>query len=367
MTHYNMFDYIKWRGDLTFEERPFNAIDALILNMVSFLDFDHLIATFPSTEERKIYELILEYFKGKDEKKLSLGLIIPKDMFKVAKMIIEKKRYKNIRVCNFINHVSVTESKQFAALTFIIDDFQLYITFRGTDDSLVGWAEDVSMLSVFPIPAQKDSSYYLTKIASLYPNKEIFIGGHSKGGNLSVYSSLYTTEEVQKRIVKVYSLDGPGFYPGTLDANVLNLMRDRIIHVIPNGGIVGRLFELDVPPIIVKSDSKGLDQHNPFYWYIECDHFVEASAFNEDSNHIKEEVDALIASMSEEDKNGLTEDLNSFIASLKPNNLLEFANMKNVVSVLFNKYKMKHKNIRYLLKLYNIFRRNKAIVIKFQN
>lgn len=366
MSHYNMLDYIEWRGDLTFEERPFNEIDALILNMVSFLDFEGLLETFPTQKDENICQLIHQYFDGKDEKKLSLGLIIPKDMFKVAKRIVEKKRYQNIRVCNFINHVSITESKQFAALTFLLNESQLYITFRGTDDSLVGWAEDVSMLSIFPIPAQKDSCSYLTEIAHLYSDKEIFIGGHSKGGNLSVYSSLYTDEDVQNRIIKVYSLDGPGFYPNTLDTNRLALLKDRIIHVIPNSGIVGRLFDLDIPPLIVKSDSKGLDQHNPFYWYISADHFVEASEFTEESNRIKKEVDELIASMSEEEKNTLTTDLNSFISSLKPNNLLEFANMKNVVSVLFNKYKMSHKNVRYLLKLYTIFRRNKAIVIKIQ-
>ncbi|MBQ4011467.1 MAG: DUF2974 domain-containing protein, partial [Erysipelotrichales bacterium] len=37
------------------------------------------------------------------------------------------------------------------------------------------------------------------------------VTGHSKGGNLAVYASVFAKEEVKERILDVYSNDGPGF------------------------------------------------------------------------------------------------------------------------------------------------------------
>ncbi|NMA61370.1 MAG: hypothetical protein GX956_05765, partial [Firmicutes bacterium] len=39
----NLFDYLHWRGDLTFEQVPFNDIDSLILSRLSYLPFDHIV------------------------------------------------------------------------------------------------------------------------------------------------------------------------------------------------------------------------------------------------------------------------------------------------------------------------------------
>lgn len=362
----NVFDYLKWRGDLSFEERIFNEVDALILNMVSFLDFSNVIPHFPNLDKISIIEAVEKYFSSVDEDKLSLGLIIPNEMLDVAKIIITLPRYKDIYVSNFINVVNEVESKQFASLCFLIGENDMFISYKGTDDSLVGWVEDVNMLASFPIPAQRDSLIYLEKMSAMYENRNIYIGGHSKGGNLSVYSSVYANEKVQKMIKKVYSLDGPGFFNDTLDENLLNKIKDKIVHIIPNSGIVGRLFSLNIEPTIIKSNEKGLNQHNPFSWMIECDSFVKVESFTPQSNKIKIQVDELVNSMSENDRINFTDDLNKFILSLKQNNLLEFADMRNVISLIFNKYRMNHKNIRYLMKLYFIFSKNKALEVKIQ-
>lgn len=362
----NVFDYLSWRGDLSFQERPFNEIDALILNIISFLDFEDIVSPYPSKEEKKMSEVIHTFFENQSGKTLSLGLIIPKDMFEVARIAANCKRYKHVRISNYINEVSKNEGIQLAALTYRLDENNIYVTFKGTDDSLIGWAEDVSMLATFPVPAQRDAAKYLTEVAYLYENYHIFVGGHSKGGNLSVYASLYTEAEVQEKIVKVYSLDGPGFYKGTLDLDRLESMKGKLKHIIPQGGVVGRLFDSHIHPTIIRSDTKGLDQHNPLSWMIDIDRFERVREFSAASNNIKKEVDELIDSMSEEDRKSVCDDVYNYIVSLKQDNLLEFANMKNVASLFFNKHKMSKKNKRYLLKLYLIFQKNKAIYIKIQ-
>ena len=38
----NILDYLDWRGDLTFEQTPFNQVDNLILACFSYLDLDEI-------------------------------------------------------------------------------------------------------------------------------------------------------------------------------------------------------------------------------------------------------------------------------------------------------------------------------------
>ena len=54
-----VFDYIKWRGDLTFEQDPFNEVDSFILTQVTFLDFSNIIVN----EEMLLKDAIEAYFE----------------------------------------------------------------------------------------------------------------------------------------------------------------------------------------------------------------------------------------------------------------------------------------------------------------
>lgn len=40
---------------------------------------------------------------------------------------------------------------------------------------------------------------------------DLIIGGHSKGGNLAVYSAVFCKDSVKNRIERVINADGPGF------------------------------------------------------------------------------------------------------------------------------------------------------------
>ena len=41
----DIFDYISWRGDLTFEQDGFNELDALVLSRLSYLPFDGAVSS----------------------------------------------------------------------------------------------------------------------------------------------------------------------------------------------------------------------------------------------------------------------------------------------------------------------------------
>ena len=366
MEKYNIFDYIKWRGDLSFNVKSFNMLDALAFTLIAFIDFSKEMETYPTTSTILMNQMYGKFMKENDISKLQLGLLLPNDIFELGKLMESSYRYSKVEASNYINSIDMKITKQFSAMTYHIDKNNIFIAFRGTDDTLIGWAEDVNMLCKYPIPAQEDALDYLNKIGEIFPNANIYIGGHSKGGNIAVFAAVYANSEIKKRIKAVYSFDGPGFYKENLDVDKFNSIKNKITHITPNSSIIGRIFHLDVNPLIVNSFSRGIDQHNPLTWEIKRDHFVKVKNYDGHSNKIKKEIDKLIESMNQEEKEDFAEDLTNFVDSLDKNHLIDFLNLVNLFSLLSNKYWMKHKNLRRLFKLYMILYKNNAIVVKIQ-
>ena len=110
------------------------------------------------------------------------------DLFQAAG---ENPRYANVRLGAVVEHINQGEQTQFAAATFQLPDGHkrrkptykgtLVISFRGTDDSLIGWKEDFNMAFQYPVPAQRSASAYLDMVARLWEGPIILVG-HSKGG-----------------------------------------------------------------------------------------------------------------------------------------------------------------------------------------
>ncbi|MFR7321912.1 MAG: hypothetical protein ACLUTH_11685 [Blautia massiliensis (ex Durand et al. 2017)] len=61
----NILDYLDWRGDLTFEQTPFNQVDNLILACFSYLDLDE-IADVKNGNTLSVEELF-EIFSRKEK------------------------------------------------------------------------------------------------------------------------------------------------------------------------------------------------------------------------------------------------------------------------------------------------------------
>ena len=40
----NIFDYIKWRGDLSFEDSPFCEVDSVIFSLISYLNLNGIVS-----------------------------------------------------------------------------------------------------------------------------------------------------------------------------------------------------------------------------------------------------------------------------------------------------------------------------------
>ena len=108
----------------------------------------------------------------------------------------------------------------------------------------------------------------LIEIADKYPKNNIRIGGHSKGGNLAVYSAVFATEKTKNRIIKIYNNDGPGFDDEISESDNYKEMITKVNTYIPQESIFGMLLNHKEKYIVVRSTQKGVMQHDVYSWQL---------------------------------------------------------------------------------------------------
>ena len=273
----NMLDYLKWRGDLTFDASPFNEVDNIILSMLSFVDYSVVIpepflpipVPMPVRLDRCYDEIKQKFPNG-----LDFGQIIPEktnDLFAAAAKSV---RFRDVYVSGYKYIFDETEFVQFAAVTFVLPDDTIFISFRGTDDSLVGWREDFNISFSHPVRSQLLAAEYVDETASVYRGN-IRLGGHSKGGNLALYAAAFAKPENGDRIIAAYSNDGPGFVSEIKNSPEFKRTEERMLTITPQSSVIGMLLERGDRCEIVESNLKnGLMQHNPFSWEVMGKEFI---------------------------------------------------------------------------------------------
>ena len=248
---------------------PFNEVDGLILSEISYIDYSGIVKEEP--DRRVGFEEATEaFFDGKDQKDLSLGAILPDEILDLCKDAATAPRFSGASLTAYRNvkkeGAQDSEKMQWAVLTFLLPDDSLFIAFSGTDDSLVSWKEDLDMAVEDVLPSQKLAVAYINELASAYPGKLLRIGGHSKGGNIAVYSAANCAPSVQDRILTVYDNDGPGFSAEFLASPGYKRIKEKVVRILPSGSVVGLFFKNDRKPIVVNSNAKGVFQHDGLSW-----------------------------------------------------------------------------------------------------
>ena len=214
----NLMDYLDWRGDLTLDQAPFNEVDNLILAELSFVDFQGIVPGVGEGEGVPLAEAGEAFFARFPEgEKIDMGVLVPDVIPEMLGKMAASRRFGSVKLNCFTDHLDVGRGEQFAALTIETGDGLLYLSFRGTDDTLAGWKEDFELACMPEVPAQKKALRYVRDVAKQYPRRRLRLGGHSKGGNLAVYAGVFCPAAVQRRIEAVWSNDGPGFHEDLLD------------------------------------------------------------------------------------------------------------------------------------------------------
>ncbi len=255
----NILDYLNWRGDISISYSAFNEVDNLILSRLSYFPFENFCKNI---ETFTIKEAYLNFSNCNDK------TVLQKEDLDLFPALAKSERFCNLVLSDFINKFSIENEKQFSAITIHLPNNFLYVSFRGTDASLIGWKEDFNMCFLENIPSQEDSITYLEMISSKYPDKKLLVGGHSKGGNLAIYSSIFCSDNVKEKISTVYNNDGPGFSDKVIKSKEYIYTLDKIISFVPQTSIIGRLLNHEERCIVVKSSQSGILQHDLYTWQI---------------------------------------------------------------------------------------------------
>ena len=326
----NFLNYLE-KNQKTFNEDHFNIVDSLVLAYLSYLHF-------PNTKT-KLKELsISKSAKTKKNKEF-------------IKRVIVSNRYKNIEQCFFIEDTNDLIEKQFSAVTFLLPDDTMYISFRGTDSTLTGWKEDFNMAFMLPVPAQKDALNYVEKITKLIPRK-FYIGGHSKGGNLAVYAGCNLSNALSSRIIKIYSHDGPGFIKEFLTTSNYQNIKEKIEKVVPSSSIIGMLLYTNEKYKIIKSSERGILEHDPFSWLVEDNNFIILKDLSDGTAYTNKVINDFISSLSKKEREIF---IDSLFLVLKSTNLTTLDEIsKNFIikipNILIAIYKLDDVNKKYILK-----------------
>ena len=341
----NIFDYLKWRGDLEIEQDSFNEVDNLILSRFAYFPFDKIIKEGESITILELYNR----FKKMSINKLK---ILQKEDIDLFPELANSKRFGQMEAFMFVNKVSSEEEKQFSAITIILPKKEIYVAFRGTDNTLVGWKEDFYMSFKNHIPAQLDSVHYLNNIAKKYPDYNIRVGGHSKGGNLAVYSAVFSDKRIQERIIRVYNNDGPGFNDDIIKTKEYLKMIDKVHTFIPQTSIIGRLLNHEEKYTVLESTQKGIMQHDLYSWQVIRNQFIRLHEVTNGSEIIDRTIKEWMQNTTPEHREEVVDTLFDILNTTKADTLSDL--------------KVKwFKNAGIILKSYkNIDEESKEIIIK---
>ncbi len=287
----------------SFNEKPFSPVDSLVLSQFAYINFDGVVPELSSgTKTVRIADcLMAEHFPA-----MLIETRDPKKNRSLLLALAASPRFRDIQMTCYVNEFDLVKEMQFSAVTYILPDNCAYIAFRGTDDTIVGWKEDFNMAFVYPVPSQERALEYLLEIEKRIPEK-LIIGGHSKGGNLAVYSAFSSPQSVQRRILLVYDHDGPGFKEGTLDCEGYRQIEDRIQKTIPQSSLIGMLLEGHKKYTVVESSRIGVMQHDPFSWKINDNGFSTTEEVSDGAKYMNRTIRDWIDGLSQEDREKFTD------------------------------------------------------------
>ena len=285
-------------------EKPFTDVDSLLLSQFSYMNLSAFEDELKCENKIEIRELL----KAERFEKLMFHVRDTKSNMRLLYAMASSPRWRNIKIGNFVEKLCDQSEEQFAAITVYLDDDHACAVFRGTDATLVGWKEDFNMSFIMPVPSQEAAVEYINSTCQ-YIRGRLYIGGHSKGGNLAIYSAVKCSERVRKKIDCVYNNDGPGFDVNMIKSAKYQAMLPLIKSIVPENSIVGMLLEHDEDYIIVKSSQSGLMQHDAMSWQVLGAFLVKAKKLSAQSRRLNKALSSWINSVDNERREEFVETL----------------------------------------------------------
>lgn len=276
-----IFDYLDYVAYDSIYDRPFKELDVLALTELTYLPFDRIV---PQGDTTNIEVRLSDAVELVDR---TTDFIVTDQHLQLLDDLASSKRFKNIKLLNYVNEYDPDVQKQFAAMTYRLTMDVYLVVFRGTDDTLIGWKEDFHMTYMDHVPAQRRAASYLQNVMKEFPKGRFLVAGHSKGGNLATYACSYLPDQLSEQVHAIYCYDAPGLNKSIIKTEGYQRIAHLIHRFVPQGSIVGMMLEVPEPTTIVKSRAfGGFAQHDAFTWMVEKDGFVTLDQTNPDSQQM---------------------------------------------------------------------------------
>lgn len=309
----NIYDYLEWRGDVTFDMRPFNDVDNLVLSILVYLDFSGVV---PSEDQGGSVSLgdacrsLLQ--KGGGDVAPFVRSVTGMDT-QLVRLAAESQRFGDVRLSAYADIVDPARALQFAAIQYDLPHAGTYVAFRGTDSTLVGWRENL-MTSFRITAAQEEAARYLERaiIRADAPEHEasIMVGGHSKGANLAEYAAASCSDHLRQRVTCVYSNDGPGMAPEVMPQSPRQILKDKLRLIVPVYSVIGMIFaRTDEKRMVVASTASGIDQHDMATWQVRRDGMQEVDELSPDCQQLNKSLAAWVDGIPLDERERVTNEV----------------------------------------------------------
>ncbi len=320
----NIVEYAESSLD-TFEDRPFCEVDSLVLSQFVYINLPKALLVNEGTLRVKDLfrsELFADMFDTR----------VAKENRQLLTAMASGPRFRDLKLSDFVEILSPEEEEQFAAITIEIKDGLHYIACRGTDSTFIGWKEDFNMAYREEIPSQRHALQYLEHV-SKHQTGELLLGGHSKGGNLAIFSAAMCNPDTKHRIQKIFSHDGPGFLKEVFEREQFRSIESRVQKTVPQSSMIGMLLENHQNYRIVKSNAIGLFQHEPYSWLIQDNAFVPVEKITPMTYTLNQKISTWVEGLTLEQRELLVETIYNQVNKNKLVSLTDFQN--NITENLF--------------------------------
>jgi mRNA-degrading endonuclease RelE of RelBE toxin-antitoxin system len=247
-----------------------------------YVDFAGIVAGAEEEVQIRLKDASRIFWENHSEEEILDRVSMTKTAAFLMRKMAETKRFEDIRLSKYVEDISDEEQSQFSVITVTLPDDSIYVAFSGTDNTIVGWRENFNMGYLSETPGQLKAVDYLNRL-KIASGQKLRVGGHSKGGNLSVYASVKCREDIQKQIIEVYSNDGPGFKREMIESEAYQRMLPKIKTILPESSIVGMLLEHEEEFEVVKSSNSGIQQHDAMSWEVLGTKFIYVDAVAQQS------------------------------------------------------------------------------------
>ena len=294
----------------TFDERPFCQVDSLVLSSIAYTFFPKEI--LPEGDWNGIH--FADLLKAEYFEQMFHGIWNGKSCLELLIALACSPRFRDTLICGYTQKYDAATEKQFSAVTFRLTPDTSYIAFRGTDSSIIGWKEDFNMGVMMPVPSQLEAVEYVNTVMR-WKRGKLRLGGHSKGGNLAIYAAVFAKPSIQRKVVKVYNNDGPGFTKEMIESEAYRKMLPQIQTIVPQHSIVGMLLWREEEYLVVCSSQTGIMQHDAMSWQVEGKCFVTCPSLSANSKNFHEAITSWLEGLSAKEREKFVDTLFELITA----------------------------------------------------